>query len=82
MGFWDDFGTGFVMPFDWAYDKAKKVDHVGDAVLNSAGTAIGGTADIIGGIGNVLSGNSNILVYCGIALVAVIIVPKLLDKVL
>lgn len=82
MAFWDDFSDGFMMPFNWAYDKGKKLDHFGDSLINGASSAVGGAADIIGGLGNIFSGNSNILVYCGIAIVAVIVLPKLIDKAL
>jgi hypothetical protein len=73
--FWDDLGDGIQMPFKWAYGKFDKVDHASDKIMDAGTNAAGGLADL-------LSGNSNILVYAGVALVAVIVLPKVLDKVL
>jgi hypothetical protein len=66
---------GFTKPFRWAYNKFDKVDRASDKVMDAGTNAAGGLADL-------LSGNSNILVYAGVALVAVIVLPKVLDKVL
>ena len=73
--FWDDFKDGFAKPFEWAYHKLDKVDKASDKVMDASTNAASGLADLLGG-------NSNILVYAGVALVAVIVLPKVLDKVL
>ena len=73
--FWDDFKDNFAKPWKWAYSKFEKSDKAADKVLDAGTNAAASLADILGG-------NSNILVYAGIALVAVIVLPKVLDKVL
>jgi len=75
MGFLGDVGDGFTMPFKWGYEKLKKVDKVADKSLDGAGS-------IAEGISDILSGNSNVLIYLGIGVVAVVALPKILDKVL
>ena len=74
-GFFNDFADGFSMPFKWGYEKLKKVDKVADKSLDGAGS-------IAEGISDILSGNSNVLIYLGIGVVAVVALPKILDKVL
>ena len=73
--FWDDLGDGVQMPFKWAYGKLDKADRASDKIIDAGTNAAGGLADLLGG-------NSNILVYAGVALLAVIVLPKVLDKVL
>ena len=63
------------MPFVWAYDKASKLDHTADTILDRGTAAASNLLDLIGG-------NGNVLIYLGIGLVAVIVLPKLLDMVL
>jgi len=75
MTFWNDFGDGFSKPFKWAYGKFEKSDKAADKVLDAGTNAADGLANLFGG-------NSNILVYLGIGLVAVIVLPKVIDKVL
>ena len=75
MPFWDDFAEGLQMPFKWAEKKFDKADKLVDKVADSAGNAAGGLADLLGG-------NSNILLYIGIAVVAVVVLPTVLNKVL
>ena len=75
MSFWSDMGDGFSKPWKWAYDKLDKGNKTADKVLDAGGNAADGLA-------NLFSGNSNILVYAGVALLAVIVLPKVLDKVL
>ena len=79
MGFWNDFGDGFTMPFKWAGEKLKKIDKVADKSLDGAGS-------IAEGISDLLSGNSNMLMYLGLGIVAIgtayVVIPKLVDKVI
>jgi hypothetical protein len=64
------------------WDRAKstlgRFDKVNDAAVNVAQGA--GTAAV--GIGDFLGGKSNFLMYAGVALVGVLILPKVLDRVL
>jgi hypothetical protein len=73
MTFLSDFEDGFSKPFKYAYSKFEKVDQASDKVLNAGG-------NLVDGLGNLLQGNT--LFYIGIGVVAVIVLPKLLDKVL
>ena len=65
-----------------AWDRAKstlgRFDKINDAVVNVAQGA--GTAAV--GIGDFLGGKSNFLMYAGVALVGVLVLPKILDRVL
>lgn len=74
-GFWDDFETGFETPFKWTYDKFNKADSVADRALDGAGNLATGLTDL-------LSGNSNILLYVVIGVVAVAVLPTVLEKAL
>lgn len=94
MGFLNDFWDGFKSVPVGIYDKVLKpvgekvwgvasnsldrVDQLGNAAVNVA-DGIGKGAQ---GLGDLLSGNSNILLYAGIALVGVLVLPKLIDRVI
>jgi hypothetical protein len=69
--FWSDFGDGFETPFKWVGGKFDKVDKLTDKAADGAGNLV----DLIGG-------NSNALIYIGIAIVAVAILPTILNKTL
>jgi hypothetical protein len=71
MGFWDDFGDGFEAPFKWGYNKLDKADKAADKALDAGNNVL-----------DLLSGNSNTLVYIGIGIVAVAVLPTILNKVL
>ena len=58
-----------------AMDRFDKLSNLGDHTLDAAGGAVN-TLD------NLFNGKSNILLYAGLGLMAVLIVPKLVDKVL
>ena len=78
MGFMGD----FLMPFEevgkWGINKFNKVDKLADKSLDSAGSIMGGVADI-------LSGNTNFFWYLGLGIVGIgvawHVIPKLVDKV-
>lgn len=82
MAFWDDFKDGFSKPYVWVYNKFQKVDKTADRVADTADRVVDGAGKAAQGLGDLLSGNSNILVYLGIGLVAVVVIPKVLDRVL
>lgn len=69
-------------PMSWVADKFRRVDHVADSVLNGAGNAADAASGLLGGLSNLLSGNSNFLLYAGIGIAAIVIVPIVLQKVL
>lgn len=69
-------------PMSWVADKFKKVDHVADSVLTGAGNAADAAGGLLGGLNSLFSGNSNILLYVGIGIAAIVIVPIVLQKVL
>jgi hypothetical protein len=75
MGFWSDLGDGFTMPFKWVYNQADKRFNQIDKIADKAASGADNLLDILGG-------NSNFLVYAGIAIVAVLILPTVLNKVL
>ena len=75
MGFLEDFGDGFAAPFKWAYHKVEKIDKMTDNLADAGIGAAGGLADL-------LSGNSNILIYIGVGIVGVVVLPVLLEKLL
>jgi hypothetical protein len=90
MGFWDDFATGFRMVADPIYDHTVKpafnlIDRASGAagnVITGAGNIAQGAGNAALGLGDFLGGNSNFLLYAGLGLVAVLVVPKLIDKIL
>lgn len=82
MSFWNDVGYGFGLPFVWIYNKVKKVDHMVDNAMDSTSHVVSSVGSIAGGIGDVLSGRSNMLLYIGLGLLAVVVVPVILEKVL
>lgn len=71
MGFWDDFADGIEKPFKWGYNKLDKADKAADKVLDAGNNVL-----------DILNGNSNTLVYIGIGIVAVVVLPTILNKVL
>ena len=90
MGFFDDFAGGIKSVGEFVYDKGLKpvynraegilnrVDKVNDSIV----TAAGGVANGVAGLGDILAGNSSFFLYAGIAIVAILVLPKVLDKVL
>jgi len=94
MGFVDDVWSGFKSVPVGIYNKViepvgsklwnvgshslDRIDQLGGAAVNVA-EGIGKGAQ---GLGDILAGNSNILFYAGLALVGVIVLPKILDKIL
>ena len=71
MGFLDDVGDQFSKPFKWIDSKFDKVDNVANKALGAGGNVL-----------DLLGGNSNTLVYIGIGIVAVAVLPTILNKVL
>ena len=69
-------------PMSWVADKFRRVDHVADSVLTGAGNAADAASGLLGGLTNLLSGNSNFILYAGIGIAAIVIVPIVLKKVL
>ena len=67
-------------PLSWVADKFRKVDHVADSVLTGAGNAADAASGLLTSLNSLLSGNSNILLYAGIGIVAIVIVPIILQK--
>jgi hypothetical protein len=82
MGFWQDFATGFQMPFEWGYNKLSRIDGVANNAINAAGNVVQAGGNLAGGLGDLLAGNSNILLYLGIGVVTIVVLPVLLDKLL
>lgn len=87
--FWHDFGNSFALPitslyrgFQGAGQFTNKVIDIADRVGTSSGQIISATGDIAGGISSIISGRSNLFLYAGIAVIAVIVLPKLVDKLL
>ena len=66
MSFWDDAWTGFQKPFEWGY-------HIVDRAQSTATSLVDSASSLLSG---------NFLIYAGIGLVAVLVLPKLLEKVL
>ena len=83
MGFFDDFAEGFQKPFVWTWDHVgSKVLKIGEKSLDAAGNLASGAAGAAEGLASLLSGNSNILLYAGLGIVAVVVLPIVLQKVL
>ena len=53
-----------------------------DNLGNTADKLVGGVGNVAEGLGSLLSGQSNVLVYLGIGALALMVVPKIIDKVL
>jgi hypothetical protein len=93
-GFFDDLWSGFKSVPVAIYDKViepvgskawsfashslDRLDQFGNAATNAAE----GIGKGIGGLGDILSGNSNILLYAGLGIVGIIVLPKLIDRIL
>ncbi len=75
----DDFLSNH-WPMSWVANKFKKADRVADAVLDGAGNVADAAGGLAGGLNNLFSGNSNFLLYAGIGIAAIVIVPILLNK--
>lgn len=71
MTFWNDFADGFEKPFKWAYGKLDKADKLVDKAADGAGNLV-----------DLLGGNANILLYVGIGVLAVVVLPVVLEKIL
>jgi hypothetical protein len=82
MTFWNDLGDGFKRPFEWAYHKFERVDRTADHAADTADRVVDGAGKAAQGLGDLLSGNSNILMYAGLGIVAVVVLPKLIDRIL
>jgi len=83
MGFLSDVWDGFKSVPVGIYNK------VIDPSLNNFNRLSGAAVNIaegagkgVQGLGDILSGNSNILLYAGLAIVGILVVPKLLDRIL
>lgn len=63
-------------------DRFEKITSIGDTAIAAIDKTVGAAGDTLGGIGDLLSGKSNTLVYIGIGIVAVAILPTILNKVL
>ena len=64
--------------WDTASHSLDRIDRIGNAATNAAE----GVGKGVQGLGDILSGNSNLLVYAGLALVGIMVLPKVIDKVL
>ena len=82
MGFWDDFAEGFTMPFKYVYSKFEKIDKLADGLANAGVNVANAGANAAGGLADILAGNSNILLYLGIGIVAITVLPVLIEKLL
>ena len=83
MGFLNDVWDGFKSVPVGIYNKViepslNRFNRFGDAATNAAE----GIGKGVQGLGDILSGNSNILLYAGLALVGVLVLPKVLDRIL
>ena len=78
-GFWDDVSDGYQYAYNNgvkpAYNLVKKNYNRLDNVADAANGAATNLLDILGG-------NSNVLVYLAIGIVAIVVVPKLIEKAL
>lgn len=68
MGFMEDFGSGFIKPYEWAYHKIEKVDRVADKALDGAGNLVEGLADLL---------NGNTLLIMGAVTIGLIVLMKM-----
>lgn len=77
MGFWDSLSDDYMSAYNSgikpAYDIAR---HNYDRINGIADAATGAADNLL----DMLGGKSNVLVYLGIGLVAVIVLPKLIEK--
>lgn len=87
--FWNDFGNSFGLPIKSVFHGFQRIGRFGervvdisDRVATSSGQIITATGDLAGGIGSIISGKSHFFVYVGIAVLAVVVLPKIVDKVL
>jgi len=81
MGGFDDFLTGFKQPFEFVYDHGVKPGlGLLDKATGTAGKLLDAGGNVATGLGDLLSGNSNILLYIGLGIVGVVVLPVLLDK--
>ena len=73
MSWLDDFvgENGLQRPFRWAIGKLDKVDKIADKAADGASNLV-----------DLLAGTGNILLYIGIGIAAVVILPIVLEKVL
>ena len=65
-----------------AIDRIDKISSIGDTAIAAADKAVSAAGDTLGGIGDLFAGKSNTLVYIGIGIVAVAVLPTILNKVL
>ena len=73
MGWTSDFAEGFEKPWKWAWDKLEKTDRIADKTLDGAGNIAEGLANLF---------NGNTLLYIGLAVVGIVVIPIVLQKVL
>lgn len=69
-------------PFVWIGNKLVKADHMVDNVLDGTANVIGAAGSAAGALDDILAGRSHILLYAGIGLVTIIVLPIVLNKVL
>jgi hypothetical protein len=65
-----------------AADRADKLSGLADRAVDASGQLVTGAGNAAEGIGNFLGGNSSTLLYIGLGVAGIIILPKLIDKVL
>jgi phage-related protein len=63
-------------------NRVDKIQGVGDKLIDASGQVAGGLGNTAEGLGNFLGGKSNILLYLALGGAALIILPKIVDKVL
>jgi hypothetical protein len=93
MGAWQDFedgygdlnrraGDGLKAAGGYLWNRLKRIDRINDKLGDAAENTVSAAAGAVDTLGNILSGKSNILLYIGLGVIAVVVLPVVLQKVL
>jgi hypothetical protein len=93
MSFWTDLsngyedinrkaGEGIRAAGGYLWDRVKRVDRLNDKLGDVAEGAVNAASGAVDTLGTILSGKSNVLLYIGLGVLTIVVLPVVLQKVL
>jgi hypothetical protein len=93
MSFWTDLsagyedlnskvGSGIRAAGGYLWDRVKRVDRLNDKLGDVAEGAVNAASGAVDTLGTILSGKSNVLLYIGLGVLTIVVLPVVLQKVL
>jgi hypothetical protein len=93
MTFWQEFsdgyeslntkvGDGLKAGGTYVWNRLQRINSINDHLADAADKTVTAATDVVGNVTDLLSGKSNILLYVGIGVLAIVVLPVVLQKVL